>query len=492
MKVPLWRSGALTNLTSQTLDLLVVGGGVVGAGVARDAALRGLLCGLIERADFASGASSGSSRLLHGGLRYLAQGHIGLVREASLEKRRLQRIAPHLAMGLPFVFPTGKSSGWPLWKLQIGVRVYDLLCSGQNFGRSSSLSASQTLDLLPGLQQPGLTGSVRYFDALTNDARLTLDTLRSASTAGAAIINNCPLVSPSREGGIWRCEVRDAFSGHTLSLQARCVVSCAGPWAEGLPGASVRLRLTKGVHLVLDHSRLPVPEAVVLTEGARILFVIPWGRRTILGTTDTDYSGPLDRICVEAEDEDYLLGIANVRFPSARLTPSDILGAWAGVRPLVSDSRGRPSDVSRAHHLHSPQPGWWEVAGGKLTTYRLMAEQAIDQVIRYLNKDAPCRTADLPLVEEPLFSAVLPPPASQEAVQHFCRLEWALHLDDVMLRRTSWQYYEDAVADLASRVSEWMADELGWDAAERLEELRRWEGISAIRTRILRASPSAM
>jgi len=490
-------------LAGTPLDVLVIGGGIVGAGVARDAAMRGLRVGLVEQHDFASGTSSRTSRLLHGGLRYLAQGRLGLVYQASHEKRVLHRIAPHLAEPLAFVFPTYRGGGWPLWQLRIGVRVYDWLCGGRNLGPSTSLSREQTLGLLPGLASESLTGAVRYYDGLTNDARLVLDTLRSAAAHGAAVANYTRLEEAERQGGAWRCRVRDTESDRTWTIQARCVVSAAGPWASRLPHSRLRLRLTKGVHLVVDRSRLPVPDSVVMTDNGRILFAIPWGERVILGTTDTDYDGPIEAVRTEPDDVQYILTIVNRSFPVANLEPADVLSSWAGVRPLIASTRGGPSDISRAHQVRMAEPGWIEVAGGKLTTYRRIAEDAVGQVVRCLGvKAAECRTAHesllapvpqvspLPKGEatDPISrperqaaaaassaaSAILPPEPSPELVQHYCTREWAVHLDDVMVRRTSWHYYVKNPQDLATRVAGWMAEALGWDDARAAAECTRY------------------
>jgi glycerol-3-phosphate dehydrogenase len=203
-------AAGVDRMTAQPLDVLVIGGGIVGAGVARDAAMRGLRVGLVEQYDFASGTSSRSSRLLHGGLRYLAQGRLGLVREASLEKRVLHSIAPHLAEPLPFVFPSYRGTPWALWQLHVGVKIYDLLCSGRNLGRSELLGVDQVAAILPGLERRGLKGAVRYFDGLTSDARLVIDTLRSASRHGAMVENYCRLERADKIGQQWRCQVRDA------------------------------------------------------------------------------------------------------------------------------------------------------------------------------------------------------------------------------------------------------------------------------------------
>jgi glycerol-3-phosphate dehydrogenase len=453
------------------LDVLVIGGGIVGSGVARDAAMRGLRVLLVDKNDFAFGTSSRSSRLLHGGLRYLAQGRIGLVREASIEKVTIHKIAPHLAAPLPFIFPTRNGTEWKRWKLSIGVRIYDLLCSGRNLGKSSTLGRDEVLSVLPQLNADHLTGAVRYFDGMTNDARLVLDTLRSAQANGAALLNYAAVSDTRRDGDVWRATIDDGITDTSVEISAKTIVNAAGAWADRFPPSEVKLRLTKGVHLVIDRARLNVPDAIVMAEGSRILFAIPWGERVILGTTDTDYSGPTDSPTCEPADLRYILDVTNYTFPSARITEADVISTWAGLRPLIgggSNARGKPSDISRAHQIRIPQPGWIDVAGGKLTTYRLMAEQTVDRIVEHTNSPAqPCQTAQVPLLpnepQPPRFSGILPPSVSREAVEHFCRNEWAVGLSDVMIRRTSWRYYHRDHAAIAQRVATWMAELLGWD-----------------------------
>ena len=465
-------------LTDKPLDVLVIGGGIVGAGVARDAAMRGLRVTLVEQHDLAFGTSSRSSRLLHGGLRYLAQGRIGLVREASREKRILHRIAPHLADPLPFVFASYRGSGWPLWKLRVGVKLYDLLCGGRNLGPSRSLNRSEVLQVLPGLKSEGLSGAVRYFDGLTNDARLVIDTLRSAAAHGALVSNYTRLQKASSSGQRWKCQIGCPRSDQTFELTTRSIVHATGPWAEVLPQSSIRLRLTKGVHLVVDRRRLPVPDAVVMVEGARILFAIPWGHRVILGTTDTDYEGPIEDVRTEPADVDYILGVANASFPFARLTLDDVLATWAGLRPLVARSHGGPSDISRAHQIRVPQPGWFDVAGGKLTTYRLIAEQVVDRLFDHLGRSTPpCQTAVEPLLAPEVAagtSGVIPPEPSDDLIDRFCRDEWAVHLDDVMLRRAGWHHYRTDAPQIAEQTVARMATIFDWDETRKQAELARY------------------
>jgi glycerol-3-phosphate dehydrogenase len=455
------REQVIARIDGGLFDVLVIGGGIVGAGIARDAAMRGLSVALVERGDFASGTSSRSSRLLHGGLRYLAQGRLKLVREAGTEKMVLRRIAPHLTQPMPFVFPTYRGTQWKLWKLRIGVKLYDWLSAGRNFEASTALDAGEAVRHLPGVNPAGLTGAVRYFDAVTQDARLVIDSLRSAALHGATVLNYAAFESAERRGHTWSGRVSDRIGGAAIEVRARAVVNAAGAWANRFPQSRVKLRLTKGVHLVVRRERMPVPECAVMTDGPRILFAIPWGQRTILGTTDTDYAGDIDTPQVEPADVDYILAVVNRSFPAARVVPDDVVSTWAGLRPLIADRRGRPSDISRAHQIHMTEPGWLDVAGGKLTTYRLMAEQAVDRLVELLGlRAAPCATATTPLLpagDAVRFSGVLPPEVSREAVDHFCRHEWAVHCDDVMLRRTGWRHYRDDADDVARQVRAWMA-----------------------------------
>jgi glycerol-3-phosphate dehydrogenase len=478
------RSSTLRVLQESPLDLLIIGGGIVGSGIARDAAMRGMRVGLVEQHDFAFGTSSRSSRLLHGGMRYLAQGRIGLVREASVEKKVIHHIAPHLADPLPFIFPVYRGNRhWRLWQLKIGVKIYDLLCSGRNLGNSSWLNSKDTLTKVPDLREVQLSGAVRYFDGFTNDARLVLDTLRSAAKHGALVLNYCRFEDASRTQ-VWDCQIQDRLTGRAFPVRAHAVVNATGPWADGLPHSHVQLRLTKGTHVVVEHSRVPVPETIVMTEGKRILFAIPWGERTILGTTDTDYNGSLDDVRTEPGDIEYILRIANGFFPKAKLVANDVISSWAGLRPLLADPHGNPSDISRSHEIKNPEPFWWDVAGGKLTTYRLMAEQTVDRIDRKLhelnglNKEfSPCRTAEeflLPKTETDGISGILPPDPSHALVEHFCNNEWALHLEDLMIRRSGWHYYRRDVHALAGQVAEWMAEILGWTEEESAAELERY------------------
>lgn len=469
----------MQRLAAEPLDLLVVGGGIVGSGIARDAAMRGLRTGLVDRYDFSFGTSSRSSRLLHGGLRYLEQGRVGLVREASLEKKVVRHIAPHLAQPLGFVFPAFKRAGRPLWQLRIGVKLYDLLCSGRNFEPSRGFNTRETTALLPQLGTDGLLGAVRYSDALTNDARLVIDTIRSAALAGADVANRVEFRSAQRRGEFWVCELHDHVTGIPFTVSTRTLVNATGPWAPEIPHSTVKLRLSKGIHIVVERQRLPIGrDAVVITEGKRILFVIPWGDRVIVGTTDTDYTARPEDVAVNPEDIAYVLRTVNEAFPTLRLGRADILSSWAGLRALIANPDGTPSDISRAHEIRANEPGWWDVSGGKLTTYRLMAEQAVDRILLHLGRPkGVCRTATKPLLPteaDARFSSIVPPDFSREAVEHYVEHEWALSLCDVMVRRTSWHYYFRDAAEKAEQVAAWMAELCGWSDERRRAELAEY------------------
>ncbi|MFV2066068.1 MAG: glycerol-3-phosphate dehydrogenase/oxidase [Pirellulales bacterium] len=466
---------------NDTWDVLVVGGGIVGAGIVRDAAMRGLRSTLIEQNDFSQGTSSRSSRLLHGGLRYLAQGRLQQVREASQEKVVLHRIAPHLSAPLAFVFPTYRHTRWSKWKLRLGVALYDRLCRGRNLGPSRSLGRDETLQRVAALQPSRLTGAVRYYDGLTCDARLVIDTLSSAARHGAVCRNHTRFEDAHRADGRWLCQLVDRRDATRCQVAARCVVNATGPWSDMLPHSRTHLRRTKGAHLVIRRDRLPIPNAVVLPDGPRILFAIPWGERVILGTTDTDYDGPIDSPHCSAEDVREILGVARRLLPTAGLAEADVISTWAGLRPLVADPHGGPSDISRRHEIIMAEPGWIDVTGGKLTTYRLMAEQTVDQIAEYLGLTPPsCRTAEEPLCDPEAvegISQIVPPPLAARAVAHYCHGEWAVHLDDVMVRRTSWHHYLLDPVSAARKVARWMATELDWNDATVHDELSRYQQI---------------
>jgi glycerol-3-phosphate dehydrogenase len=389
------RRERLRSLERGIFDLVVVGGGVNGAGIAREAALRGLRTVVVDQGDFASGTSSRSSKLIHGGLRYLETGDFALVREASLERDLLRRkLAPHLVRPMAFVFPVyrGARVGW--WKLQAGLLAYDLLAGFRNLARHRSLSAAALAREEPALRRDGLRGGAAYYDCWTDDARLVIETMLAAEEAGAVCLNYASVESFLKEDGrITGVVVRDREGGEgAIPLRGRLVVNATGPWLDRLrllddPLAKPRLRPTKGVHLVLPRERVGNRSALVLhaVRDGRVLFVIPWEDAVIVGTTDTDYAGDPGAVAADDADVTYLLETANHYFPAAALEERDVLSTFAGLRPLVSgDATDAPSSLSREEALFESESGLLSIGGGKLTTYRRIAIKVVDRAAEIL------------------------------------------------------------------------------------------------------------
>src|SRR5579884_484249 len=500
------RHAALAALAAGPFDLLVVGGGINGAGIARDAALRGLRTALVERGDLGSGTSSASSKLGHGGLRYLEQGHIRLVLQACRERERLRRLAPHLVRPQRFLFPVYAGGPVSRAKLALGLWAYDLLAGWWQVHRHRMLSAAAVRRVEPALRTEGLRGGGLYWDARTDDARLVLETALAAAEAGAVIVSYAEVTGFLKEAGrIVGARVRERLGGNELDVRARVVVNASGPWMDAVatldePGPP-RLRLTKGVHLV----------------------VIPWGEHALIGTTDTDQPGGPDAPCtVEPDDVAYLLETVNHYFPAARLAPADVVSAFAGLRPLVAPEPGRrflPSDVSREEAIFVSRAGLISLAGGKLTTYRLVAAEVVDRVIAALGRLGDprrfgrSRTATLPLPggrDHPARLAAealardgngLPPavvghlahrygsrlgevlallgrdrtlaapiaaplPDPRAEVVAAVEREWALTPEDVLRRRTHVALCDpEQGTGVAAEVAALMARALGWDPA---------------------------
>ncbi len=402
----------LQRLRTETFDVLVVGGGINGAGIARDAAMRGLRTALVEKGDFASGTSSKSSKLIHGGIRYLQQGNLRLVRVACLERDLLRRrLAPHLVEPLAFIFPVYRGDPVGLLALGAGMWLYDLLAVFRNIRAHRMLTAKRTEALEPGLRTEGLRGAALYYDCWTDDARLTLETILAAHQEGAVVANYLALEGFRKEGGrIVGAVLRDRFGAPPIEVRSRCVVNATGPWADAVRRidditAPPCLRLTKGAHIIVPRARLSIVRAVVLhsPRDGRLLFAIPWGEHTLIGTTDTDFDGSLDDVQPEPEDFDYLLEAANWFFPKAQLRVEDIVGSYAGLRPLVaSDPTKDPSSVSREEFIFESPSGLITLAGGKLTTYRLVAKEIVDRITKRLHprpigKVPACTTGIKPL-----------------------------------------------------------------------------------------------
>jgi len=390
-------------------DVVVVGGGIVGSSIARDAALRGLSVALLERRDFGAGTSSKTSRMLHGGVRYLRQGRLGLVRQALRERNLLRDLEPGLVLPTDFAVPVYEGSGLGPALTRLGLRIY------RGFARDRGgdwLKPARADEAAPGLERKGLRGIGGYRDVLVRDARLVLEVARSAARSGAAVLNHAQVNSFVHEGGkITALAVADVFTlADDVVVRGTTFVNASGPWVDAIrrlddPAAEPLLRPTKGVHLLVARGRIDHKRAVVLEmRDGRIVFVLPWGKFTIVGTTDTDYKGSLDDVAATPDDVSYLLAAINEFFPAANLGVADVVSTYAGVRPLVShgESRGSASDVSRSHEVIESASGLWTIAGGKLTTARAMAEDVVDRIVRRLGRGGACRTRREPLRHESL------------------------------------------------------------------------------------------
>ena len=399
----------LRRLADETFDLLVIGGGITGVGVAREAVRRGLRTAVVEQRDFAWGTSSRSTKLIHGGLRYLRNYEFGLVREAVVERQRLLRMAPHLVHPIPFVLPVYQGDPDPLWMLKIGLMLYDWFSGRDTPIRHRMLRGAGVVQYEPLLKQEGLLGGGVYMDCTTDDARLVVEVLQSAVQWGATAANYTAVTALRHNGSgqLEAVEVEDTLGGRRFAVRARRVLSACGPWADAVrrlddPGAPPLLRLTKGVHITVRRERLPLSSAVTMrgTDG-RIMFAIPSGAFTYLGTTDTDYSGAPEEVRVEREDVEYILAAAHKNFPGPRLGPGDIISAWAGLRPLVRSQAAHPSAVSRGYELFPSPSGLVTVAGGKLTAFRAMASHIVDYLFPETRRRAGTAPSDVPLPGAP-------------------------------------------------------------------------------------------
>ena len=384
------RPAALERARSRDVDLVIIGGGITGAGLAREAALRGIPFLLVDQADFAFGTSSRSSKLVHGGLRYLAQGEFGLVREATTERNWLCSALPNLVRPLGFYFCARRGGKDTPFRVRAGLLLYDLLGNtGSPFKlpRSRILTPAQLQEREPGLDTAGLLLAGRYLDATVDDARLTLEVLKEARDRSGGLSQALNYVAATglllEDGRVRGVELTDRLGGTTFTVRAGCVVSATGAWTaqvQGLAGPhTAQLRPTKGVHLTIPHTRLGHRDAFVLRslDDGRSFFVLPRGDLTLIGTTDTDYQGdPAEPVCTRS-DRDYLLRSVNAAFPEARLTPADILSTYAGIRPLVMQEGVAASSVSRRHLIQDPGTGLVTILGGKLTTFRLMAWEVL-------------------------------------------------------------------------------------------------------------------
>lgn len=526
------RATRLERLERETFDIAIIGGGITGAGIARDAALRGLAVALIEKGDFASGTSGRSSRLVHGGLRYLRHRQISLVREALRERGLLLRLAPHLVHPIPFVLPVYRDTRPGPLVLRAGLTGYELLAGTLRIGRHRALSRKALLDEEPALRGEGLRSGLRYFDAITNDARLTLSVIQSAVREGAAALNYVEAVGLEQSGGrVTGVHYSDVTGGGAGMIRAQAVISAAGPWTDrvrALAGGAAVLRPTKGIHIVVPESRLATNAVVAFRADGRDVFAIPHGRYTYIGTTDTDYRADPAAAAADRADVDYLLAAANATF-HGDLSEADVVATWAGVRPLMREE-GAPSDVPRDYDILDGPPGLYTICGGKLTTFRSMAEHLLDHVIEreggHFKRTGRCRTGREPLpggattdfrryrgeavgalitawgiapemaarlvdvygadhvrvlghaAHEPESLEPLSPGAtvSEAEAVYAVREEMAMTLEDFLHRRCDLMLFrDDAGRELARGAARVMARELGWSAHKTRRQLAAYE-----------------
>ena len=523
------------------VDVLVIGGGITGAGVALDAASRGYRVGLVERADYACGTSSRSTKLIHGGIRYLPQGHIGLVRDALRERTLLLRLAPHVARPLPFVVPLYASTRRPLGLrlpavvrpftplgVRLGLLAYDLFAGDPALRHR--VVARETLEReVPDLRTDGLRAAFVYYDARTDDVRLTHSVLATARAHGAVTLNYAAVTGLVRAGDrVTGARVEDRLGGPGFEVPARFVVNATGIWAEDIASMGGRpafqIRHSKGVHLVLRPGVVRGAMAIVIpeTDDGRLAFIVPWADRWVLGTTDDSYAGDLDAVAATAADVAYLLDHAN-RYLTRPLRASDITGTYAGVRPLVAAAAGSTAALSRDHHLSISPGGLVTITGGKLTTYRKMAEDTVDAIVARDGGGRPGRTAEIPLAgsaglagaEAALGAAPLAPdqrthlletyggaaaeiaalitgdpvlarrlidtaPVTAAEVVYACRAEQAATLADCLYLRTRLAVLDAGAADQAAdTVNALMGLHVGWDAAELTRQRGRYDAMRA-------------
>jgi len=391
------RQKSLARFRDEEFDLAVIGAGINGGAVARDASMRGLRVALLDRGDFAGATSSRSSKLIHGGFRYLPQGQFKLVYEALRERERLRhRTAPHLVHPIQFLFPVYRRRGFNRFTMAMGLTFYDLF-AGMPFKEwHSSLNAAEVRETEPALSRDGLTGGAMYFDAWADDARVTFENVLDADLHGAAVANYAAVETfRIADGKIASVSVRDLLGGITCEVRAKKFLNAAGPWVDEIrrmddPAAKACVRLTKGVHLVFARTVLPVRESLVLAdERGRIVFVMPHDRYVLVGTTDTDFAGDPASVRTEIGDVEYLLAVLAESLPGIKLTNSDVATSFAGLRALVREKDGAaPSSVPREEVILESLSGLITVAGGKFTTHREIAQKLVDLVMKRLGRSA--------------------------------------------------------------------------------------------------------
>jgi len=388
------RDKIITELKEEEYDLVVIGGGITGAGILLDASSRGMKVALVEKGDFASGTSSKSSKLIHGGLRYLKQFELSLVKEVGTERAIVHKLAPHLVIPEKMLLPLIENGSYGEWMTSIGLKVYDILANVEGEDKRKMMNKEETLELEPLLPEKIVKGSGYYAEYRTDDARLTLENIKTAIKYGGTPLNYARVqdfVYTNKQ--IRGVKVKDELNGEEYSIKTKFVINAAGPWVDELREVNhskkgKQLHLTKGVHLVFPKDKLPLKQSVYFDiPDGRMMFAIPRGKITYAGTTDTNYTLDKNEVRATVEDADYLLHAINNMFPAVNLERKDIASSWAGLRPLIHEEGKSPSELSRKDEIFISDTGLISMAGGKLTGYRKMAERVVDKVQKKLEKD---------------------------------------------------------------------------------------------------------
>ncbi|MEP2669823.1 MAG: glycerol-3-phosphate dehydrogenase/oxidase [Cyclobacteriaceae bacterium] len=379
----------IDSLKRYEFDMLVIGGGITGVGIALDAASRGMKVALVEKGDFASGTSSRSTKLIHGGLRYLKQFEFALVKEVGSERAVVHKLAPHLVLPEKMLLPLREDRGFGSLLTSFGLKLYDWLAGVTGKDRRLMLTRRQTLRREPLLKKDDVKGGALYAEYRTDDARLTIEVAKKANKYGAVVVNYCQVtqLNYSETGNVCGAEVRDNGTDATFTVKSHVVINATGPWVDQLrvmdkSRDGKRLHLTKGVHIVLPREKLPIKQSIYfdIADG-RMIFAIPRGRTTYVGTTDTNYKGDIDKVVITHEDAEYLIKGVNENFPKVKLKVEDIESSWAGLRPLIHEEGKSETELSRKDEIFIAPSGLYSIAGGKLTGYRKMAERIVDMVI---------------------------------------------------------------------------------------------------------------
>ncbi|MEA2706404.1 MAG: glycerol-3-phosphate dehydrogenase [Gemmatimonadaceae bacterium] len=480
----------------EQFDLLVIGGGITGCGVARDAAMRGLRVALFEANDFASGTSGRSSRLVHGGIRYLERAQLHLVHESIRERQTLLRIAPHIVKPLAFTWPLYRGARVGRLKLSAGLLVYQLMALGRS-RRHFTLNAAETIAREPALEGTGLTGGAVYYDACTDDARLTVVNALSARDNGATIANHTRVTGLLRENGkVTGAIVKPRYAGEAYGVRSRVIVNATGVWENGfmVDERAQHRRGSKGVHISVPKERIGNHDALTLISpiDGRVMFCLPAGPQTIIGTTDTWTDESPETVHASLDDVDYLLRSANTYFPRARLTRDDVVSAWAGIRPLARAASTNPSAVSREHSIVTDSSSVISVTGGKLTTYRSMAAEVVDLVQKSLGHNrqrAPTDSTELPGADReraiarlqrednalsmPLVGGL---PYTGAHLVYGVTVEMAQTLSDLLIRRTHLAFEtRDHGSRVAPHAAGIVAPLLGWNEETTSARVREYE-----------------